>query len=476
MTPTQEQQEAIGLALTDRDLTIEALAGCGKTSTLKLISEAKRSQQGSYIAFNKAIVVEAAEKFPSNVSCSTAHSLAYKAVGYKYRNRLNGERQLFREVASILGIVYPLTVNIAGTPVTMTVGEQVFTVKETVNRFCQGGSDEIEEWHIPVLELLRPWAKEFRAAVAETILPKAREMWMELQRAKGRIKFDHNHYLKIWQLQRPKIKSDFILFDEAQDANGVMLAIVMNQDCQKIFVGDTYQQIYSWNGAVNAMAKTGDGQKCWLTESWRFGQGIADVANDMLAQLGCEAHLIGRGAESTVAELNGEVDAMLFRTNGACVNAMIHAHECGMRFHLVGGVTAIESFTEASGRMMRGQRPNHPELNPFDSWSDVVRFSQGDEADGDLARLVRMIMTHGVEQILRVLKSNDGNQHNADIVISTAHKAKGCEWNRVQIGSDFSAKPTEEEKRLLYVAATRAKEALDHSAVRSLFEGTEENE
>ena len=358
-----------------------------------------------------------------------------------------------------------------GGQVGLRVAEQVAAVKDTVDNFCKDGTDEIQSYHIPVPQLLRQWSKEYREAVSEVVLDKAQEMWTDLNWPKGRIKFSHNNYLKMWQLQRPEIKSDFILFDEAQDANGVMLAIVQAQDCQKIYVGDTYQQIYSWNGAVNAMKKTGNGNKCWLTESWRFGQGIADVANMMLKQLGCEVHLVGRGRESIVGDLEGEVDALLFRTNSGTVSAMIAAHECGMSFHLVGGVTAIEHFCDAAQRMQNRQRPNHPDLNCFESWGAAVECSRSTDSDNDLSKLVDMIERHGVNTIKNVLRSNDGNEKQADIVISTAHKAKGREWDRVQVGSDFPGKLNEEEQRLLYVAATRAKVALDISAVASHFTG-----
>ena len=56
----------------------------------------------------------------------------------------------------------------------------------------------------------------------------------------------------------------------------------------------------------------------------------------------------------------------------------------------------------------------------------------------------------------------------ADYVISTAHKAKGLEWNRVHIEDDYQFKInglehkiTDEELRLLYVACTRAKVSLN---------------
>jgi superfamily I DNA/RNA helicase len=61
---------------------------------------------------------------------------------------------------------------------------------------------------------------------------------------------------------------------------------------------------------------------------------------------------------------------------------------------------------------------------------------------------------------------------SADVVLSTAHKAKGREWDAVRISDDFM--PTKEregesvsrsEAMLMYVAVTRAKNALDCSAL-----------
>lgn len=55
----------------------------------------------------------------------------------------------------------------------------------------------------------------------------------------------HDFYLKYYQLQKDKRleeKYDFILLDEAQDTNEVMLDIFLDNDCKKIFVGDTSQK------------------------------------------------------------------------------------------------------------------------------------------------------------------------------------------------------------------------------------------
>jgi len=54
-------------------------------------------------------------------------------------------------------------------------------------------------------------------------------------------------------------------------------------------------------------------------------------------------------------------------------------------------------------------------------------------------------------------------ESQADLVISTAHKAKGREWDRVQLASDFPARDRcdDADRKLLYVAVTRAKLVLD---------------
>jgi hypothetical protein len=61
-----------------RTSSIEAGAGCGKTSQLVMLGQTPDAGRGVMIAFNKAVAVEAQSKFPSNVSCSTAHSLAFR--------------------------------------------------------------------------------------------------------------------------------------------------------------------------------------------------------------------------------------------------------------------------------------------------------------------------------------------------------------------------------------------------------------
>jgi superfamily I DNA/RNA helicase len=44
-------------------------------------------------------------------------------------------------------------------------------------------------------------------------------------------------------LSNPVIAADFILLDEAQDTNPVVLEVLRKQSAQMIYVGDKYQRI-----------------------------------------------------------------------------------------------------------------------------------------------------------------------------------------------------------------------------------------
>ncbi|MDR9778769.1 AAA family ATPase, partial [Rhizobium hidalgonense] len=72
---TREQSVAIDHARLGESFKIMAYAGTGKTTTLKLISDAISHKKGMYLAFNKVIASQAQQKFHAGVDCRTFHSL-----------------------------------------------------------------------------------------------------------------------------------------------------------------------------------------------------------------------------------------------------------------------------------------------------------------------------------------------------------------------------------------------------------------
>ncbi|MGW0393784.1 hypothetical protein ACWDYJ_23370 [Streptomyces sp. NPDC003042] len=144
MEPTQEQWAAREVFAVGRDLALVAGAGTGKTSTLIPMGAATR-KRGLYIAFNRAIADDAWERFGRNVDCRTAHSLAFKAVGHLYRERLNASaRMSARHTARLLGITHDLPVNSRD----IKVPQQARLVMGMVRTFCYTTDRQVMARHM----------------------------------------------------------------------------------------------------------------------------------------------------------------------------------------------------------------------------------------------------------------------------------------------------------------------------------------
>jgi hypothetical protein len=483
--PTSEQQTAIDFAVTGESLVIEALAGTGKTSTLEMVADALPRKNVQYVAFNKAIVTEAQGRMPGNVSCNTAHSLAMRAVGRAYSRRLNsGGRMRGDEIARRLSI-QPFVCEVLGTRKILAAGFLGSLVLRAIDQFCMTADAHPNGEHVPIPpgldeprvvetpngpKMVNQRGPNYRLLQRE-LEPALAKAWADIVNVNGQLPFKHGHYLKIYQLSKPDIYADVILYDEAQDANPCMLDIVNNQrNSQLIYVGDTYQQIYSWNGAVNALASAvPDAPRAHLTESFRFGAGVALYANKALEWLGAKIELTGRGPESFVGPLTDELcDAVLFRTNAKAVGTALRMLKAGVKPALVGGGDDIVRFAKAADQLKDGRRTDHPDLVCFSNWGEVQDYVGFDPNGSELRMLVDLIDEYGTDVIVDGL-SQTVTERDADITLSTAHKAKGREWDRVKLAGDFpdpeKREISDEDVRLLYVSATRAKRMLDPTQV-----------
>ncbi len=478
-TPTAEQDRARELFGTGAPLVIEAGAGTGKTSTLTYLARSTKLR-GHYIAFNKSIVVEAQGKMPANVTCSTAHSLAYQAVGKTFGHRLRtSQRMRSADVARMLDID-PIVVTTKFGTKRLAPGYLAGLANRTITRFCQTADPTPNETHVPYIDGIDLPTEDGRRtyvnnnAVAREIADVLPRMWADLSNPNGHLTYRHEHYLKLWQLTKPIIHADFILFDEAQDANPVMQAIVLAQEgTQVVWVGDSQQQIYGWNGAVNAMSRVEGAERTFLSQSFRFGPEIAAVANSILERLDADLELKGSPNVSSVVREIPSPDVILTRTNAGAFSRLFARQDMDERPHVIGGGAEVVSFAKAAAELQMGRKCYHPELACFDSWTEVQEYVQTDEQGSELKMLANLVDNHGTAKILRALERMPREDY-ADVVISTAHKAKGREWGSVQLAGDFPApkegeeEVADEELRLLYVAVTRAQHELDVSAVASL--------
>jgi len=479
MRLTAEQQNALDLFGTGTSLAIEAGAGTGKTSTLRALAEST-SRRGQYIAFNKAIVMEAREKMPRTVRSHTAHALAMASVGNRFRHRLNSERIKSWQLAQMLQ-VDSIGVQAPQGYKNISASYLAGLTMRAVVRFCQSADTEPQRRHVPIIEGIdHANPNGYKGGpnndqVAAYLLPFVKRAWADVSSPTGKLPYRHDHYLKLWQLSGPKIGADFILFDECQDANPVMLAIVEAQThAQRVFVGDSQQQIYSFTGAVNALQRIRDtgAPVSFLTQSFRFGPEVADMANRVLSMLDAELRLIGTDTIPSVIQPVADPNVILSRTNAIAVRNVLSAVREGKRVALVGGGSEIVSFARAAERLMEGGKVEHPDLACFDSWAEVQEYVTEDAQGSELRLMVDLIDDFTVPVILEALDTTVA-ENGADLIVSTAHKSKGREWGKVRLGEDFPEDPKgdfDEELRLLYVAVTRAKLELDIESVALLNE------
>lgn len=482
--PTAEQQNAIDLFMTGEDLVIEAGAGTGKTSTLVHIAEACPEKRMQYVAFNSAIVRESKAKMPSNVSCNTIHSLAMREAGRPYKHRLDSPRMKPMQIARLLDLDdIKLTVDGVAKK-RLSGGYLASHVMAGIQNFCKTADPEPTRDHLPYIEGIDMPAPDGRRRydnnreVAKHCEAALQRAWRDLSDIDGRLPYGHHCYLKTWQLNSPRIYADCILFDEAQDSSPVMADIIAQQArSQRVYVGDTQQQLYAWLGAVNALANIEGANRAWLTKSFRFGPAIAQRANLVLEWLDAELRITGNEAlASTIAEVS-DPDVILCRTNACAIENVLDQIKLGRRVAVVGGAKELVDFAKAAKSLQEKGWTSHKDLGCFDTWAEVERYVSQDPQGGDLKLLVKLVTDYGPDTIIRNL-DNCCDERSADITISTAHKAKGREWDRVKLAADFpepedGAAPSsldDGELRLLYVAVTRAQVTLDPFSVPMFFD------
>ena len=268
----------------------------------------------------------------------------------------------------------------------------------TVRKFRESADDEPGRQHLP-----GHLAVAAGSPLARTVLSYARKAWADISDpgnaallAAGRaLRVDHDDYLKVWALSRPRIDAGVIFFDEAQDVNAVMRRVILDQPAQTIVVGDSHQSIYGFRGAIDALKDWPADIVLPLTQSWRFGPDAADFGNLFLRSLGSKLLLEGNPARDTRLGSAAEPDAILCRTNATAVAEVFAGLESGKRTALAGGGQAIREIAKAARDLQAGKGTKHPDLSRFTDWDEVRHYAQHDEDGKSLQVFVRLIDRHG---------------------------------------------------------------------------------
>ena len=480
---TDEQREIVRAPLVPGGTSlVTARAGAGKTTTLEALCRANPDKRFLYLAFNKATALEATQRFPSNCDAKTTHAFSYRYEGYKFKDKGGFYDLNLGDVRSVTGDIYSF--------------KQAYWLRESLKAFHRSGESQVEARHLRGL----PIGSEHIYTI--------QTLWGMTCDPTSALKQSHAGYLKLFidNVCRGAYRRDpfapyaVILLDEAHDTDPVVERLFRYLASQGrhslILVGDPHQAIYAWRGATNAMQNFKGLRRVRtfaLSGSFRFGEEIAQTANEVLDL----STKLERGPD--VAGLGGTKSkgdhAIIARTNRALLQEALSLVEKGKvaRLHMAAtsaakGWSPEEPYNfnlfRSVYQLSRGIREKgmHPRVCQFEDFAELVdyldeaRDDAGDSLDVELSGAVAFVSEHGYEvpQILSRISAACTSPQDADITLSTAHRAKGLEWDTVRLLDDFEIlKDTaidcdsddvpddepfdQEEVNLLYVAVTRGR-------------------
>ena len=459
MTPTAEQSAILARPPTGI-IKVAAGAGCGKTSTL--VAYGRRwPARGLYLAFNRSIADEASRKFPSTIQTRTAHSFAYRALDIGKRGSPIASYR-FEHLQPYEEFITPVD--------GMTYGQVRAAILRTLDSFMIDAGSKLRADHCQLADIRQ------RAAIRQMVKQIAARM---LKIDRHDLPITHDTYLKAFELwHRIDGNFEYLLLDEAQDLNPVLISIARKAELPTVVVGDTYQSIYRFRGAVDAMNQF-DADELPLTLSWRFGPEVATLCNRILRHHSRPPKRALRGNPDRDTEViryggpatAGEGTAILARTNARLFEALTTMTK---PFHLLGGFGELQRQLSSAYAL----RTNDLHLVVDAGVARFTSWRQFDDAAerGDLdARRLRDIVDKYQRELPPLLDRLAGlhrtNESDAEVTVSTAHKAKGREFRTVFVLDDFElpselvqrrrkdATKTEEADQminLLYVACSRA--------------------
>lgn len=487
MPLTDEQKDVI--AAEEPVVKVNAVAGSGKTTTLLEFAASRPNSKMLYLAYNRSVAEEVREKAKSralgNLTVSTIHALAYRQVNghrYELEHDLSEWRILEQYVpagdrGSERGLTYAwllkdlvnfyLNAEHTGLDAELLAGYEAATApSERVNILLRTRSAEL-------IELVRTMLSDMKNRQAPAV---------------------HDFYLKLFQFAKGRLPYEVILVDEAQDVSGVMLSIIARQEqAQQIFVGDSYQQIYAFRHAVNSLERV-PGKAYWLSRTFRFGDGLAQHLgqriNAAYQLLGEEPALRIQGAEHDTrfgkrALQNQFPMTVIARSNANLFEAVLQRLFGGARaLHFEGGYPGYAFLNARVVSLLyllqgRHAKVSDPLIGKFRSFEEVRRFAK-DTQNANLSIMLELVSRHGGKlfDFDRLIKERLVDRDRAQVIFTTTHKAKGQEYDVVEmVQDDFAtrgdlaklldaeqgeANPArlKEEINVYYVAATRARKSI----------------
>ena len=489
---SEQQQLAadtiLGMRHAPSRLAVQAGPGSGKTTLVEHTTKIARDTEFVYIVYTAAMKEEARKRMPSNVKVMTGHGLSYPFAMKRFSD-LEARTNRRWSPRSIKDFFEADIQPIRHGTIYLSHWQQIRWIQNALNKYMFSDGQTLRSGMIVSTMPKDLYLAHKEGKLDEGVLKSLCEsigkhcltLWKEMTQINSELPLPHDAYLKVWCQSNPTIgrPGAIIIMDEFQDSNPAILGAVKQQvDRSTAGIGDPYQSIFAWRGASNAFGEWECDSTQYLTQSYRYGQELADVANTIIRPLNPPNEFVLRGLGRTTDiytthkhHTYENTHAILTRTNAElAAQLMGHYARTGQAGHVVGGVSEIKELVYGVEALRSQQQPRHRELADFKSYQELVEYTASSQ-DPEMRKLVELTETYSTEKLLQVFAQAEKTGISAPLCLSTAHRAKGLEFPHVTIGSDFK-EPAElssnnrddiQERLLQYVACTRAMHSLDVS-------------
>jgi superfamily I DNA/RNA helicase len=440
-----------------------ARAGSGKTSTIvegfKYLPKGKKTLM---VAFNKSIADELRQRAPSYVDVLTLHSLGFRAIKQSFGANVTLEYDKCRIiVSSIIGDDRDLW------ELNQSICKCVSLCKGFLCDIPSGISDLIDKFGIEMFDLSKE--KFIEHVIKALSLCKAQKLVVDFD---DMIWFPFVYRLNVG-------KFDVVFVDEAQDLNGAQIAMVLSAvkiDGRIIAVGDPAQSIYQFRGAdseaiPNLIARL-KAKTLPLSVTYRCPKRIVKLAQEVVPDIEC-AEDAEEGIVNNIqsVELLKSVkvgDFILSRTNAPLIKYCMALLKAGISANIQGrdiGANLLYFIKKSKAKTINSF------ITYVNTWRDqeVQRLMSEkkdttaciDKADCLLNLCEGTLTIKDLQEVIEKLFNDEDNYKK--VILSTTHKAKGLERDRVFVLVNtyrYGPGVTGEEANLYYVAITRAKKEL----------------
>lgn len=459
--PTDEQTAILDAVRSSRaNISIRSLAGTGKTTMLELIQKTiPRATPVLYVCFNKRIAEEAKTKFPSTTQVKTLNGLGYgvwaKACSHKLNLNPKKIADQFRALVSsapkntqsVLWDCYWEVVSGVGLAKSLGyIPEGKFpTATRLISR---------EDFHARLDSEADDLTKDF---IDELLFQSIKSAYQ------GYIDFDDQIYMSaLFGGSFPSFPVNFI--DEVQDLNPVNHVMVRKfAKCRLIAVGDPYQSIYGFRGAVSSgmqkIEEEFEAEVMNLSKCFRCRQKIVENAQWRAPhfQWTKDGGYVETLKQLKISEIPDEAaiicrnNAPLFRT---ALNLLAHGRSVKVAGSEIGPRIVAMMKKLGDSDISKDQT-----LGAIDDWL-AERLAKKSTTATDIADCMRVFAERGNTLGQAIAYAEHILAQAGKIQLLTGHKSKGLEFSNVFHLDPFLIHDDndEQELNLRYVIQTRAKD------------------